>query len=198
MTWRRGLARSSKRRRLPSAGLTGTSGKDRHVRLPPILGTRRELEFTGHYGFAPRGITRTGADISVAGSPWFVAWDLDRDRMRVVTIIDRLPITIIDGSRGLHTAEVPMASSLDSGLSFRSLLSLGRGTRNAPWISLRPSLIAEHHLVSTHNDLAPNRAPPGLGMANGQARALGCECWFRCAPSASEDAPASRKCPSDR
>jgi hypothetical protein len=28
--------------------------------------------------------------------------------------IDRLPITIIDGSRGLHTAEVPVASSLCS------------------------------------------------------------------------------------
>jgi hypothetical protein len=34
--------------------------------------------------------------------------------MRVVTIIDLLPITIIDGSRGLHTAEVPVASSLCS------------------------------------------------------------------------------------
>jgi hypothetical protein len=31
---------------------------------------------------------------------------------RVVTIIDLLPITIIDGSRGLHTVEVPVASSL--------------------------------------------------------------------------------------
>ncbi len=104
----------------------------------------------------------------------------------MVTIIDRLPITIIDGSRGLHTAEVPVASSLDSGLSFRSLLSLDGGTGNAPWISLRPSLITAHHWVSTLNDLAPNRAQRsaqlGLGMANGQPRALGCECWFRCAP----------------
>ena len=33
-------------------------------------------------------------------------------RVRVVTIIDLLPITIIDGSRGLHTVEVPVASSL--------------------------------------------------------------------------------------
>ena len=32
--------------------------------------------------------------------------------LRVVTIIDLLPITIIDGSRGLHTAKVPVASSL--------------------------------------------------------------------------------------
>ena len=112
----------------------------------------------------------------------------------MVTIIDLLPITIIDGSRGLHTAEVPVASSLDSGLSFRSLLSLGGGTGNAPLISLRPSLITEHHFVSTLNDLAPNLAPRsaelGLGMANGQPRTLGCECWFRCAPSACKDAPA--------
>ena len=33
-------------------------------------------------------------------------------RLRVVTIIDLLPITIIDGSAGLHTAELPVASSL--------------------------------------------------------------------------------------
>ena len=116
--------------------------------------------------------------------------------------IDLLPITIIDGSRGLHTAEVPVASSLDSGLSFRSLLSLGGGTGNAPLIALRPSLITEHHFVSTLNDLAPRLAPRsaqfGLGMANGEARALGCECWFRCAPSACHDALASRKRPSDR
>ena len=120
----------------------------------------------------------------------------------MVTIIDLLPITIIDGSRGLHTAEVPVASSLDSGLSFRSLLSLGGGTGNAPLISLRPSLITEHPFVSTHNDLAPNLAPRsaqlGLGMANGQPRALGCECWFRCAPPACKHARASRKRPSDR
>jgi hypothetical protein len=81
-----------------------------------------------------------------------------------------------------------VASSLYYGLSFRSLLSLGGGTGNAPWISLRPSLITEHHFVSTLNDLAPNLTPRsaqlGLGMANEQPRALACECWFRCAPSA--------------
>ena len=32
--------------------------------------------------------------------------------MRVVTIIDLLPITIIDGNRGLQRAVVPVASSL--------------------------------------------------------------------------------------
>jgi hypothetical protein len=74
--------------------------------------------------------------------------------LSVVTIIDLLPITIIDGSRGLHTAEVPAASSLYSGLSFRSPLSLGGGTGNAPLISLRPSLITDDHFVSTLNDLA--------------------------------------------
>src|SRR5271166_192097 len=74
-------------------------------------------------------------------------------KVRVVTIIDLLPITIINGSRGLHTAEVRVHSSLYSGLSFRSLLSLGGGTGNAPLISLRPSLITEHHFVSTLNDL---------------------------------------------
>ena len=78
----------------------------------------------------------------------------------MVTKIDSVSrSTIIDGSRGLHTAEVPVASSLYSGLSFRSLLSLGGGTGNAPLISLRPSLITEHHFVSTLNDLAPNLAP---------------------------------------
>ena len=126
----------------------------------------------------------------------------ERQMVSVVTMIDLLPIAIIDGSRGLLTAEVPVASCLDYGLSFRSLLSLGGGTGNAPLISLRPSLITDHHLVSTLNDLAPNRAPRsaqlGLGMANGQPRALGCECWFRCAPSACIDVLASRKRPSDR
>jgi hypothetical protein len=68
---------------------------------------------------------------------------------RVVTIIDLLPITVIDGSRGLHTAEVPVTSFLYSGLPFRSLFSLGGGTGNAPLISLRPSLITEHHFEST-------------------------------------------------
>ncbi len=41
-----------------------------------------------------------------------IAVDLIREALRVVTIIDLVPITIIDGSRGLHTAEVPVASSL--------------------------------------------------------------------------------------
>jgi hypothetical protein len=82
-----------------------------------------------------------------------------RLHVRVVTIIDLLPITIIDGSRGLHTVGVPAASSPYSGLSFRPLLSLGGGTGNAPLISLRPSLIMDHHFVSTLNDLAPNLAP---------------------------------------
>ncbi len=91
--------------------------------------------------------------------------------MRVVTIIDLLQITIIVGNRGLHTTELPVASSVDSGLSFRSLLFLGAGTGNAPLTSLRPSLITEHHLVSTLSELAQNRAPRsaqlGLGIANG-------------------------------
>jgi hypothetical protein len=122
--------------------------------------------------------------------------------MRVVTTIDLLPIAMIDGSRGLHTAEVPVVSSFYSGLPFHSLLSPGGGTGNAPLISLRPSLVMEHHFVSTLNDLAPNLAPRsaqlGLGMATGQPRALGCECWLRCAPSAFKHALASRKRPSDR
>ena len=45
-------------------------------------------------------------------------------------------------------------------------------------LSLSPSLNTDHHFVSTLNDLAPNLAPLstqlGLGMANGQARGLGC------------------------
>jgi transposase-like protein len=91
--------------------------------------------------------------------------------VRVVTIIDLLPITIIDERCGLHTAEVPVAPSLYFGFSFRSRLSLGGGTGKAPLISLRPSLITEHHFESTLNDLGPNHAPRSarlnLGMANG-------------------------------
>jgi hypothetical protein len=89
----------------------------------------------------------------------------------VVTIIDLLPITIIDGSRGLPTAEVPVTSSLWSSSSFRSLLSLGGGTGNGPSISLRPSLFTEHHFVSNLNDLARDVAlrstELGLEIANG-------------------------------
>ena len=44
--------------------------------------------------------------------------------MTVVTIIDLLPITIIDASRGLRTAGVQVASSLCFRWSFHSLLSL--------------------------------------------------------------------------
>jgi len=39
------------------------------------------------------------------------------------------------------------------GSSFRSRLSLGDGTGNGPMISLRPSLITEHHSVSSLNGL---------------------------------------------
>jgi hypothetical protein len=90
--------------------------------------------------------------------------------MRVVTIIDLLPITIIDGSGRLHTGGIPVVSSLCSGLSFRSLFSLGGGTGNAPMISLRLPLITEHHFVSNLNDLARDVAPrftkPSLGISD--------------------------------
>ncbi len=86
------------------------------------------------------------------------------------------------------------------GLGDKVECTLGGGTGNALLISLRPSLITEHHFVSTLNDLARNLAPRsaerGLGMANGQPRALGCERWFRCVPSACKHALASRKRPS--
>ena len=45
------------------------------------------------------------------------------------------------------------------GSSFRSRLSLGGGTGNGPMISLRPSLITEHHSVSSLNDLAREASP---------------------------------------
>jgi hypothetical protein len=45
------------------------------------------------------------------------------------------------------------------GSSFRSRLSLGDGTGNGPMISLRPSLITEHHSVSSLNDLAREALP---------------------------------------
>ena len=66
-----------------------------------------------------------------------------RSFVRVVTIIDRLPIAIFDGCSGLHTAQVhrwPLLSALRSCSSFRFLLSLGSGTGNALLISLRPLL----------------------------------------------------------
>ena len=42
---------------------------------------------------------------------------------------------------------------------FRSLFCLGRGTGNGSTISLRPSLITEHHFVSSLNDLARGASP---------------------------------------
>ena len=45
------------------------------------------------------------------------------------------------------------------GSSFRSRLSLGGGTGNGPMISLRPSLITEHHSVSSLNDPAREASP---------------------------------------
>jgi len=45
------------------------------------------------------------------------------------------------------------------GSSFRSLLSLGGGTGNGPMISLRPSLITEHHSVSSQSDPAREASP---------------------------------------
>src|SRR5450432_3354027 len=45
------------------------------------------------------------------------------------------------------------------GSSFRSRLSLGDGTGNGPMISLRPSLITEHHSVSSLNDRAREASP---------------------------------------
>jgi hypothetical protein len=80
------LARTSKRRRLPSAGTTGTAGKNRPVRLTPIRGIQQEIEFTGQDRFVPRGITRTGAVISGASSPWFVALDRDRKVTRIAAL----------------------------------------------------------------------------------------------------------------
>ena len=44
--------------------------------------------------------------------------------------------------------------SLRSGSSFRSRLSPASGTGDEPMISLRPSLIRDHHSVSSLNDLA--------------------------------------------
>jgi hypothetical protein len=114
--------------------------------------------------------------------------------VRVVTIIDLLPTTIIDGSGHLHTVGVRVTSSLCSGLSFRSLLCLGGGTGNAPYISLRPPLITEHHFVSSLNDLARHvtrrSSEVGLGIANGQKPTLGYESWFRSVLSAQQDAGA--------
>jgi len=43
--------------------------------------------------------------------------------------------------------------------SFRSRISLGDGTGNGPMISLRPSLITEHHSVSSLSDPAREASP---------------------------------------
>jgi hypothetical protein len=45
------------------------------------------------------------------------------------------------------------------GSSFHSRLSLGGGTGNGAMISLRPSLIMEHHSVSNLNNLAREASP---------------------------------------
>jgi hypothetical protein len=45
------------------------------------------------------------------------------------------------------------------GSSFRSRLSLSDGTGNGPMISLRPSLITEHHSVSSLGDPAREASP---------------------------------------
>jgi hypothetical protein len=118
-----------------------------------------------------------------------------RLRLRVVTVIDLLPITIVDGSRGLHTAGVPVASSPWSCSSFRSQLSLGGGTGNGSSISLRPSLFTEHHFVSNLNDRARDVAPRSTGLIpelrNGQTPTPVAERWFRCARSAPNGAGAT-------
>jgi hypothetical protein len=62
--------------------------------------------------------------------------------LRVVPIIDLLLITKIDVRRGLKCAVIPVASAL-----------LSRIVVPIP-ISLEPSLITEHHSVSSLNDLA--------------------------------------------
>jgi hypothetical protein len=52
------------------------------------------------------------AELSKSRRRHFSTISMRQILMSVVTIIDLLPFTTIDGSRGLHTAEVPVASSL--------------------------------------------------------------------------------------
>jgi hypothetical protein len=99
--------------------------------------------------------------------------------MRVVTIIDLVPITIIDGSRGLHTAEVPVASSLDSG----TLRSDGRSCATSwtsPTISLPVNGLLEYEKAKGATATIAQDRPSTTGQllkaaeqAIGQARAEG-------------------------
>ena len=79
--------------------------------------------------------------------------------LRVVTIIDLLRITIIDVSRGLQRAVVPVASSRLSRIVVPFPLVSRWWNGDGPMISLRPSLITERHSVSNLNDLAREASP---------------------------------------
>ena len=83
---------------------------------------------------------------------------LARYWVRVVTMIDLLPITMIDVSRGLQRALVPVASSLLSRTVVPACLLLA-GNDNGPMISLGPSLITEHHSESSLNDFGREASP---------------------------------------
>jgi hypothetical protein len=89
----------------------------------------------------------------------FDVFERAQEEVRVVTIIDLLPITIIDVSRGLQRAVVPVASPVLSRIVVPFPLVSGWRNRNGPMISLRPSLITAHHSVSSLNDLAREASP---------------------------------------
>jgi len=68
--------------------------------------------------------------------------------------IARSPRSRLGGVMGNHLVEARCPGS-----SFRSRLSLGGGTGNGPMISVRQSLITEHHSVSSLNDPAREASP---------------------------------------
>jgi hypothetical protein len=100
------LERLAHRRRDPTIAFPGPA------RLPRIPGFEIQSELDRGAMGAVHLAIETGLDRLV----------------RVVTIIDIAPITVIDGNDRLRTAGVPVASSLCPDLAFRSLLSLGGAT----------------------------------------------------------------------
>src|SRR5277367_5283062 len=73
--------------------------------------------------------------------------------MRVVAIMDRLPITRIDGGRRQSAVVVPVACSVSvRECRFVPSSSQRGGMGNGPTIARRGPLVTERHFVSTLGD----------------------------------------------
>ena len=89
----------------------------------------------------------------------------------MVTKIDIAPTTVIDGNGRLRMAGVPVVTSLCPRLPFRSVLSLGGGTGNAPLILGEAESRPKGNLTAVGRDvrggqveLRPYPAPGGAAV----------------------------------